>query len=82
MAIKFGSYNPPALSIHEFDHLQEASREAMYRHILKYYVEPSEKLVTINIEKEKYLKFSYDELAIGGYLFAALLILLFLKEVL
>ena len=82
LAIKFGSYHPPALSKHEFDHLQEASREAMYRHILNCYVEPTEKLAAINTQKEKYLKFSYQELAIGGYLLAALFIILFLKEVL
>jgi len=82
LAIKFGSLHPPALSKHEFDHLQKASREAMYRHILNCYVEPTEELAAINIQKEKYLSFSYQELAIGGYLLAVMFILLFLKEVL
>ncbi len=82
LAIKFGSLHPPALSKHEFDHLQKASREAMYRHILNCYVEPTEELAAINIQKEKYLSFSYQELAIGGYLLAVMFILLSLKEVL
>jgi len=82
LAIKFGSLHPPKLSKHEFDHLQEASREAMDRHILNCYVEPTEELAAINTQKEKYLTFSYQELAIGGYLLAVMFMLLFLKEVL
>jgi len=82
LAIKFGSLPPPKLSKHEFDHLQEVSREAMSRHILNYYVEPAEELTTINTQKEKYLSFSYQELAIRGYLLAVMFSLLFLKKVL
>ena len=54
----------------------------MYRHILNCYVEPTEELAAINTQKEKYLTFSYQELAIGGYLLAVMFMLLFLKEIL
>ena len=82
LAIKFGANQVPPFQKHEFDHLQQASREGMYRYILSFYVEPSEKLADVNIEKAKYLKFSYEELAIGGYLLAILLILFFVKKIL
>jgi len=81
LAIKFGANQVPPFQKHEFDHLQQASREDMYRYILDCYVAPTEKLSPLNNEKARYLQFSYQELAIGGYLLAALLMLLFLKEV-
>ncbi len=82
LSIKLGSVNVAPRKDDNFRYMQENTDEDMYRHMLNCYIDPIKKLTSKIDQKAKYLRHSYDELAMGGTLLSLLLFLSFLREIL
>lgn len=82
LSIKLGSVNIAPRKEINFKYMQENTDEKMYQHMLNCYLDPIKKLAPKIDLKAKYLNYSYEELAISGFLLSVLLCLTFLREIL
>lgn len=82
LSIKLGTVNVAPRKEANFKYMQEKTDIEMHQHMINCYLDPLKKLTPTINEKAKYLRHSYEELAIGGTFLSILLFLTFLKEIL
>ena len=81
LSIKLGSVSIAPSREANFKYMQEKTDEEMYQHMINCYLDPLKKLTPAIDLKAKYLRFSYEELAMGGTFLSLLLVLTFIKEI-
>ncbi|MFT5451604.1 MAG: hypothetical protein ACI9N9_001090, partial [Enterobacterales bacterium] len=83
LSIKFGVFKAASSSDDSFSYMmKELDNEKMYQHMFNCYTKPIKSNCLIIKQKADYLRDSYGELVVGGFLLTLLLSLTFIREIL